>query len=361
MAALRYFAAAVALALGNGAPAAAQKASTPPAVVPDSVLIAPQQLVAVEGGRRLNLYCMGAGAPTVMFEAGAANTMQTWRFVQGEIAKTTRACAYDRAGLGFSDAATRPADVRNMADDLARLVAAAGIAKPFVLVCHSLGGEIAVYLSATTPADVAGLVLVDPAFADDVDALEAALPPEKRHAIGTAMARALELERVCLDDARDGRLERPSSLVEQGCANTPRAPNRLDAALAAAQRKRLADAKTWEAVVSELEAATPERDHIDANSAELDAATQNFGDKPLIVLSRGVAESFPGVPPAEIVGVEAAWISGHAALAARSMRGEHIVVPGARHYIQIDRPEAVVEATLKVVTAVNEANNAGQK
>ncbi len=43
------------------------------------------------------------------------------------------------------------------------------------------------------------------------------------------------------------------------------------------------------------------------------------------------------------------------------MRGEHIVVPGARHYIQIDRPEAVVEATLKVVTAVNEANNAGQK
>ena len=125
--------------------------------------------------------------------------MQTWRYVQGEIAKTTRVCAYDRAGLGFSDTATRPADVRNMADDLRRLVAAAGVATPFVLVGHSLGGEIAVYAAATTPTDVAGLVLVDPAFADDLHALEADLPPKDRRAIGTAMAHALERDRTCLE------------------------------------------------------------------------------------------------------------------------------------------------------------------
>ncbi len=350
-------AAAAALALAYGPPAAAHTASSPdatsaiPTVVPDSVFTSPQQLVAVEGGRRLNLYCVGAGAPTVILEAGAANTMQTWRYVQGEIAKTTRVCAYDRAGLGFSDAATRPADVRNMADDLRRLVAAAGVSAPFVLVGHSLGGEIAVYAAATTPTDVAGLVLVDPAFADDLDALEAALPPKDRRAIGTAMAHALERDRTCLDSARNGELARPASPVEQGCTNTRRDPNRLDAALAAAARMRLAEAKTWEAVVSELEALSPEGNHADANSAELDAAALDFGAKPLVVLSRGVAE-FPGVPPSQIAGVEAAWIAGHAALAARSTKGDHIVVPGARHYIQIDRPQAVVDATLKVVKQV---------
>ena len=30
----------------------------------------PQRLVAVQGARRLNLYCLGQGSPTVLFDAG---------------------------------------------------------------------------------------------------------------------------------------------------------------------------------------------------------------------------------------------------------------------------------------------------
>ncbi|OZB00524.1 MAG: hypothetical protein B7X67_20750, partial [Rhizobiales bacterium 39-66-18] len=63
----------------------------------------PGQLVDIDEGRRLNLVCQGSGSPTVIFEAGFGETSVTWRYVQGEIAKLTRACAYDRAGLGFSD------------------------------------------------------------------------------------------------------------------------------------------------------------------------------------------------------------------------------------------------------------------
>lgn len=349
----RVLAAATALALAFGPALAAQKAqpaaAQPPAAVPDAVFTAPQQLVAVDGERRLNLSCLGAGEPAVMLEAGAANTMQTWRFVQAEIARTTRVCAYDRAGLGFSDAGTRASDVRNMADDLGRLVAAAGIAKPYVLVGHSLGGEIAAYVAATAPSDLAGLVLVDPAFADDLDALEAALPADRRGAIGAAMGRTLAFARACLDSARNGRLARPSTPAEQACLSLGRDPNKLDFALASAARQRLTDAKTWETVVSELAAVTPDGDHIDTNSAELDATAFDFGDRPLVVLSRGVAESAPGVPAAANAAVEAAWIAGHAALAARSRAGEHVVVAGARHYVQIDRPRAVVDAVTKVV------------
>ena len=92
--------------------------------------------------------------------------------------RTTRVCAYDRAGLGFSDAATRPSDLRNIVDDLHRLVEAAPIATPFVYVGHSLAGAIGLLYVATYPEDIAGAVLVEPAFAGEVAALQAPLPPE---------------------------------------------------------------------------------------------------------------------------------------------------------------------------------------
>ncbi len=349
------FLAAVALAAASISDVASAAKPEPPTVVPDAVYVAPQQLVIVERDRRLNLWCAGSGAPTVMLEAGAGDTLATWRFIQGEIAKTTRACAYDRAGLGFSDAADRASDVRNMADDLARLVSSAGLGKPVVLVGHSLGAEIAVYLAADAPDEVAGLVLVDPAFANDVDALQSALPNEKRGAIQNAMSHGLDARRACLDRARAGALARPSSAADRACLNLSGDPNRLDRALAEARRKQLADPKAWEAQLSEMKALTPDGDHMDANSAQLDAAPFDFADKPLIVLSRGVGEGAPGVPPAALPRVEAAWITGHAALAARSTKGQHVIVAGARHYVQIDRPEAVVEAVTKVVKAVRDA------
>src|SRR5712671_3689996 len=62
----------------------------------------PQQLVDI-GGRRLNLYCLGHGSPTVILVGGLGASTLTWRKVHAELARTTRVCAYDRAGYGFSD------------------------------------------------------------------------------------------------------------------------------------------------------------------------------------------------------------------------------------------------------------------
>ena len=124
--------AAMAALLAIVCPSAAQT------VVPPEIYQSPQRLVAVDGSRRLNLYCAGSGRPTVFLEAGSGNGMVVWRLVQAEIAKFTQVCAYDRAGLGFSDAATRPSDVRNMTDDLHRLLLAADIPRPIVFVGHSL-------------------------------------------------------------------------------------------------------------------------------------------------------------------------------------------------------------------------------
>jgi pimeloyl-ACP methyl ester carboxylesterase len=148
------------------------------AVVPSSVYSAPQQLVAVDGARRLNVYCVGRGQPVVVLEAGSGNSMVTWRHVQSEVGGFTRVCAYDRAGLGFSDAATRPSTDANMVDDLHHLLKAADIATPILFVGHSLGGQVGLLFSAAYPEEIAGAVLVDPGFPDMLRVLQAALPPE---------------------------------------------------------------------------------------------------------------------------------------------------------------------------------------
>ena len=87
-----------------------------------------------------------------------------------------------------------------------------------------------------------------------------------------------------------------------------------------------------------MQAFVPSDDKPDADSAELTGVTFDFDAKPLIVLSRDVDEGGPGVPIAALPRVEAAWRAGHAALATRSTKGKHIVVLGARHYVQIRPP-----------------------
>ena len=259
--------ASAALAIVFACPGASQT------LVPDSVYAAPQQLVAIDGARRLNLYCVGSGRPAVVLEAGSGNGMVTWRFVQAEIGKTTRVCAYDRAGLGFSDAAKRPSDVANMADDLSRLIAAAGVPKPFVLVGHSLGGATAVLYAATHPDDLAGAVLVEPAFAGELHAMQAELPIGKRTAIADAMERSLAYKRACLGLAQAGKLEQPATEAERGCVDETYDPNRLDPPLREAGSRLLALPKVWEAMISKMASFVTQGDAPDADSAELDGVT----------------------------------------------------------------------------------------
>src|SRR5690348_5148085 len=73
----------------------------------DIVYAQPGQLVSVEGFR-LNLYCMGSGSPTVVFDSGWGDWAPVWSKVQPDVAKWTRACSYDRAGYGFSDPGPMP-------------------------------------------------------------------------------------------------------------------------------------------------------------------------------------------------------------------------------------------------------------
>lgn len=121
----------------------------------------PGQLVDV-GGHRLHINCTGTGSPTVVIEAGLGDWSTSWGgYVQPGVAKTTRVCTYDRAGMGWSEAGPLPRDATQMAKELHALLQAAKVPGPYVMVGHSLGGLPVRVFVHDYASEIAGVVLIE--------------------------------------------------------------------------------------------------------------------------------------------------------------------------------------------------------
>ena len=120
----------------------------------------PGELVDV-GGHRLHINCVGEGSPTVILESGLGAGSVDWANIQPEVADTTRVCAYDRAGTGWSEPGPGPGDPQQIAGELHTLLGNAGIDGPYVLVGHSFGGLYVRMYDDLYPNEVEGMVLVD--------------------------------------------------------------------------------------------------------------------------------------------------------------------------------------------------------
>lgn len=118
------------------------------------------------GGYRLHLACKGEGSPTVILDASFPGQVSNWVWVQPEIAKTTRVCAYDRAGHGWSDPGPAPRDAVTQARELHTLLEKGGVEGPLVLVGHSLGAVTARAFANEYPDQVAGMVLIEGSHPD---------------------------------------------------------------------------------------------------------------------------------------------------------------------------------------------------
>lgn len=127
---------------------------------------APGKAVLVDG-HALHLYCQGEGHPTVLFEAAPGEWSLHWTPVQERVAKFTRACAYDRAGYGWSEVGPPPRNADRVAEELSILLAGDDFPGPVVLVAHSLSGFSARIAAARDPERISALVLVD-AVPDDM-------------------------------------------------------------------------------------------------------------------------------------------------------------------------------------------------
>lgn len=327
--------------LGSGSHARAEPAA---ALITDPVYAHAQQRVEVEPGRSLNLHCTGSGRPTVIFESGLTDPTNVWGLVQPRVAATTRACSYDRAGIGFSDPAQRPSTSAHIVDDLHRLLRAAAIEPPYVLVAHSSGAIHVRLYAATYPSEVAGMVLVDPSSEDQTESYRKLDPRRltreqwQTQVVGASWG----LRRQCIAAAEAATLMAGTELYKK--CDFPQMAQ-LSADLQAATIAFQMTAAFQRAQLSEEET-------FGASQDALKRANRDLGAMPLIVLTKG-----PRPPPATPLppeeqalrdAREQLWFSLNRAIAERSTRGKQRIVPGAGHLIHLEKPDVVGDAVMDV-------------
>src|SRR5579862_2795365 len=268
------------------------------------------------GGFKMHINCIGDGSPTVILESGLGDTYISWRKVQPQIAKFSRVCSYDRAGLGYSESSPRPRTSEVMAEELHALLRSAGIAPPYILVGHSMGGFIVRLFASLYGTEVVGMVLVDSSHPDQ----DNRFPPELRNMEGTWLREAEFLEFTT-----PFGIPRLMGL----CDEEP------------AQRAAECNFHTAREGVAELKAFP--------QSAAETAATGPLSDMPLAVLSHDPDKPSSELPPDLAKPTNEAWEKMQEELAHLSTRGTQIIAKKSAHYIQIDRPDLVVEAIRKIV------------
>lgn len=290
------------------------------------------------GGRRLNLRCEGAGGTglTILLESGLAFSSIGWRDAQPLLAKHARTCAYDRAGLGFSDPGPMPRDASALADDLARLVDAAGLKPPFLLVGNSMGSQTLRLFAFRRPGDVAGMILLDP-YVEGENQRLAAIEPK----LGTEAAMLRELDAKCMASFQSGTLT--AELAEQeGCIAS--APPGASAALQALLRQQRMSRTGFEAAAAETAAFET------MNDAILARLTAKLGALPLLILSarRNYSEADLAPRQAELLDAQFAL---HQSIAALLSCGV-VRWADADHVIQTSNPVLVEAAVAEMLRSL---------
>jgi pimeloyl-ACP methyl ester carboxylesterase len=283
---------------------------------------APGQLVDV-GGYRLHIYCMGENKesnPTVILEQGSGGISAAWARVQPEIAETTRVCAYDRAGMGWSDPSPEPRDAEHIAAELHTLLHNAGIPGPYVLVGWSYGGLYARMYAGQYPDEVIGMVLLDSSHPDQWSSTAAGKAQYESNARIYTIAPWL---------ARMGVMRLMGSFQPE---------SGLPALQSEALKASFAATKDWDAQSAEF-LASPSTDDQVRNSGSL-------GNIPLFVLTA----TEHGTPPDQ----EQLWQGWQKDLALLSTNSIHQIVTGADHasfWLDPETSQTSVQAVLHVVEA----------
>jgi len=276
----------------------------------------PGQLVDV-GGYRLHINCTGTGSPTVVIDAGLGDWSTTWGgYVQPEVAKTTRVCTYDRAGMGWSEAGPLPRDAAQFAKELHTLLQNAHIPGPYVMVGHSLGGLGVRVFVHDYFSEVAGVVLIE-----SMNPKQLIQSPMEVQSQSESRSQPFSLQAAL---AHFGVVR----LLVKLPGIAPSVPPNEEAYYPLYVRPQ------------SLQATTNESQGMPAAGAQA-AAVKTFGDLPLIVLTAKL-NNLPG------------WQEWQTELLQLSSNSQQLFAEKSDHNIQIEEPDAAVAAIIQMVEQVRQ-------
>jgi pimeloyl-ACP methyl ester carboxylesterase len=284
------------------------------------------------GGYRLHLYCTGEGSPTVILEAGSASSALSWHLVQKGVAGFTRVCSYDRAGFGWSDPASGPLLPGQVAEDLHKLLTAADVPGPSILVGHSAGGFYIRAYAGQYASEVVGMVLVDAVH----EGQEARYPAEYVRMRNSARA----MMPLCSITSPIGFV-RALRLSDFSGVTVPAEVR--EAYLSTVYRNAFCPA-----MVNEEKAVSTFLSQPDI--------PRSLGDLPLTVLSAGAA--YDRASEAEVAAMGGPEVVAQIAqihdefqekLAGLSTQGKLIIAAESGHLIPIDQPDLVIDAIREMV------------
>ncbi|HEY6308878.1 MAG TPA: alpha/beta hydrolase [Candidatus Angelobacter sp.] len=302
---------------------------------------APGSLVDISGAR-MHVQQSGQGQPAVVLEAGIATSSLNWSLTQPQLAAFTTTYSYDRAGLGWSHSEGSACSLVKMADELHALLAKLEVPSPYILVAHSFGSFIVTTYAQRHAGEIAGVVLVDP------------LTPEEwihpTRAQRWILRRGVWFSRAGGVLASVGVLRACLWLLQRGSREAPRGVLRMFGGKAT---------ETVERILRELAKLPP--DIVRLIRARWSTSKFFWTMAAYIqAVPRCAAEiqrySIPAhVPVTVLSGAHQPEVrlQEHAAIAARSAQGRHVLAAGSAHWIHLDQPELVVSAVRQMAEAVH--------
>lgn len=314
---------------------------------PGDQIYAHRGLIArAKDGADLNFTCLGAGSPTVVFDAGFSDWAPAWAVVQPRIAGFTRACSYDRAGSGFSGPGPFPRTTERIATELHDALQAGKIAGPYILVGSAFGGDHVRAFADLFPTVVAGLVLVD-ADASDVDT------PENRKNDDEGNVGFVPRLKRCRDAIASGH---PTFALPPPPGRPPRMCAQLffrglpEAEWTPALNKRLLDLTQhklaiWDAIISEME-------QVPTDETWLQQHRRYLGNTPVRILTSGNhgVGHLDRPPPMSLEQLKYEYDRAHAQSRWLDLSSDarQIFAQHSSEYIQFDDPQLIVDTVRDV-------------